>query len=92
MSASRSARHAGHVRWLVIGEGLQLAVAGAVAGLALALASTRVLRGLLFETNPLDPVSLGAAAIALVAAATAATWLPARRATRVNPIEVLRAP
>lgn len=80
----------GHVRWLVLREGLLLAVAGAVAGLGLALASTRVLRGLLFETNPLDPVSLGAAAIALVTAATAATWLPARRAMRLNPIEVLR--
>jgi len=81
----------GNVRWLVLGEGLQLAVAGAVAGLALALASSRVLRGLLFETEPLDPVSLGAAAVALVATAMAATWLPARRAMRLNPIEVLRA-
>jgi predicted permease len=81
---------AGDVRWLVLGEGLRLATAGAVAGVALAFAVTRVLRGLLFETEPLDPASLGAAAVALVAAAVAATWLPARRATRVDPIEVLR--
>ena len=54
-------------------------------------AATRVLRGLLFETEPLDPVSVGAAAIVLMGAAIAATWLPARRATRVDPIEVLRA-
>jgi predicted permease len=79
------------VRRLVLGEGLRLAVAGAIAGLVLAFAATRVLRGLLFETEPLDPVSLGTAALALVGAAVVATWLPARRAMRVDPIEVLRA-
>jgi predicted permease len=82
---------AGDVRRLVLGEGLQLALAGASAGLALAFAATRVLRGLLFQTEPLDPVSLGAAALVLVAAALVATWLPACRATRVDPIEALRA-
>jgi putative ABC transport system permease protein len=66
-------------------------VTGAIAGLVLALAATRVLRGLLFETEPLDPLSLGAAALVLVASAVMATWLPAGRATRVDPIEVLRA-
>jgi predicted permease len=79
------------VRRLVLGEGLRLAVAGAIAGLALAFAATRVLRGLLFETEPLDPSSLGTAALVLVGAALLATWLPARRAMRVDPIEVLRA-
>ena len=79
------------VRRLVLGEGLRLAVAGAIAGLVLAFAVTRALRGLLFETEPLDPVSLGTAALALVGAAVVATWLPARRAMRVDPIEVLRA-
>jgi predicted permease len=81
---------AGDVRRLVLGEGLRLAVAGAIAGLVLTFAVTRVLRGLLFETEPLDPASLGAAALALVGAAVVATWLPARRAMRVDPIEVLR--
>jgi hypothetical protein len=76
---------------LVLGEGLWLAVAGAMAGLVLAFAVTRVLRGLLFETEPLDPVSLGTAVLVLVGAAVVATWLPARRAMRANPIEVLRA-
>ena len=84
-------RYRGDVRRLVLGEGLRLAVAGAIAGLVLAFAATRVLRGLLFETEPLDPVSLGAAALVLVGAAVVATWLPARRATRVDPIDVLRA-
>ena len=79
------------VRRLVLGEGLRLAATGAVAGLALAFAATRVLRGLLFQIEPLDPASLAAAAVALVGASVVATWLPARRATRVDPIEVLRA-
>ena len=83
---------AGDVRRLVLGEGVRLAMTGAVAGLGLAVAATRVLRGLLFETEPLDPLSLGAAAIVLIVAAIVATWLPARRATRVDPIEALRAP
>jgi putative ABC transport system permease protein len=82
---------AADVRRLVLGEGLRLAVGGAIAGLVLAFAATRVLRGLLFETEPLDPVSLGTAAFVLVGAAVVATWLPARRAMRVDPIEVLRA-
>jgi len=82
---------AGQVGRLVVREGLRLAVTGAVLGLALALAVTRVLRGLLFEIEPLDPVSLGLAALALLGVAAVATWLPARRATRVDPIEVLRA-
>ena len=46
---------------------------------------------LLFETEPLDPVSLVTAAPVLVGAAVVATWLPARRATRVDPLEALRA-
>jgi putative ABC transport system permease protein len=82
---------AADVRRLVLGEGLRLAVAGAIAGLVLAFAATRVLRGLLFETEPLDPVSLVTAALVLVGAAVVATWLPARHAMRVDPIEVLHA-
>ena len=79
------------VRRLVLGEGLRLSLIGAIAGLALAFAATRVLRGLLFETEPLDPPTLLAAAALLVAAALAASYLPALRATRVDPVEALRA-
>jgi len=81
----------GDVRRLVLGEGLRLAVGGALAGLAMAWTTTRVLKGMLFETEPLDPWTLTAAALLLVAAAVLATWLPARRAMRVDPIAVLRA-
>ena len=81
----------GDVRRLVLGEGLRLAVVGALAGLAMAWAATRVLTGMLFETEPLDPVTLTGAAALLVGAAVLATYLPARRATRVDPVEALRA-
>jgi len=74
----------------VIGEGLRLAAFGTLAGLTLALALTRVLRGLLFQIEPLDPVSLFGAAAFLVAAALVATCLPARRAMREDPVEIPR--
>jgi ABC-type antimicrobial peptide transport system permease subunit len=76
---------------MVLGEGLRLALLGALAGLALAAFAANLLRGLLFEIEPLDPVSLLGAAVILVAAALVATWLPARYATRVSPLEALRA-
>lgn len=79
------------VRRVVLGEGLRLAMIGALAGLALAVGATRLLRGLLFEVEPLDPVSLLGAAATLIAAAVVAIWLPAHRATRIDPIDVLRA-
>ena len=85
LGATRSA-----VARLVLGEGLRLALLGATFGLTLAFTVTRMLRGLLFQIEPLDPVSLFGAAALLVAAALAATYLPARRATRVDPVEVLR--
>ena len=86
-----SARPTAAVGRLVLGEGLRLALLGRLAGLAVAFGVTRVLRGLLFQVEPLDPVSLLGAAAVLVAAALLATCLPARRATRVDPVEVLRA-
>ena len=79
------------VRRLVVGEALGLAALGAVCGLVVAVAATRAMRSLLFEIEPLDPVSLSAAAALLLIAAMLAAILPARRATRVDPIDVLRA-
>jgi predicted permease len=81
---------AADVRGLVLGEGLRLAALGAVIGLAVAAAATRGLRVLLFEVQPLDPTALLAAALLLVGASTLASYLPARRATRVDPIALLR--
>jgi putative ABC transport system permease protein len=79
----------GDVLRLVLREGLLLGGLGVAAGLAAAVVSTRVLRSLLFEVTPTDPVTLGAAAGLLLAVAFAAALLPARRATRVDPMVAL---
>jgi putative ABC transport system permease protein len=79
------------VAGLVMREGLTVAAAGAAFGLAGALVLARVLEGLLFETSARDPLAL-AGVVALVAALSlAAAWLPARRASRVDPSKALRA-
>jgi putative ABC transport system permease protein len=78
------------VRGLVLGEGMRLAGLGAAIGLAGAVAATRLLHGLLFGIHPLDPVSLLAAAFLLVGASVLASYIPARRATRVDPMALLR--
>jgi putative ABC transport system permease protein len=75
---------------LVLGQGLGLSAAGIAIGLAGALASTRLLRGLLFEIGPGDPVSFAAVTVLLAIVALLACWLPALRATRVEPLEALR--
>ena len=77
------------VRMLVAG-GLRLVVAGGALGLALALAVTRLLGGLLFEVDALDPLTFLGVPLVLGAAALLAAWLPARRASRVNPVVALR--
>jgi putative ABC transport system permease protein len=81
----------GGVRSLVLRDGLRLALIGVGVGLAGALALTRLLRSELFEVSALDPITLAGAAGVMVVVAAAATWLPARRATGVSPMEVLRA-
>jgi predicted permease len=81
---------AGEVRGLVVRQSLALAGVGIAIGLALALATTRVLGSLLFGVSPTDPVVLvGATAVLLVLAALA-SYAPARRASRVDPAEVMR--
>jgi len=71
-------------------QGVGLAAAGVAIGLAGALAVTRVLRGLLFGVSPTDPLTLGATCALLLAVALAASWLPARRAAALPPVEALR--
>jgi putative ABC transport system permease protein len=80
----------GDVSRMVLREGLLLGGSGVALGLAAALATTRVLRSLLFEVTPTDPVTLGAVACLLLAVAVAATLWPARRATQVDPMVALR--
>ena len=78
------------VRRLVVGSGLRLAGAGVAVGLVAAVAGARVLTTLLYEMTPTDPLTLATVGVTLLAAAAAASWLPARRATRVSSAEVLR--
>ncbi|MDQ2870203.1 MAG: ABC transporter permease [Acidobacteriota bacterium] len=75
---------------LVARESLRLTAVGLMIGLAAALALTRLLRGMLFEVGPADPPTLLGVSILLLSVAFFATWLPARRATAISPIEALR--
>jgi putative ABC transport system permease protein len=75
---------------LVFGYGLQLTLAGIAVGAVAAVALTRLMTKLLFEVRPLDPEAFAAAAITLMAFALLACYLPARRATRVDPLTALR--
>jgi ABC-type antimicrobial peptide transport system permease subunit len=72
-------------------DGLILAIIGAGFGLGAAAALTRLLSSLLFQVNPVDPMTYIAVTAVLILAAVAATYFPARRATAVNPVEALRA-
>jgi predicted permease len=77
---------------LVLGEGLQLAVTGAVIGVAAALGASRALAALLYDVSPSDPLTYVVIVVLLVAAAALASWLPARRAARVQPRDALAGP
>ena len=75
---------------LIVGDGGRLAAVGLTAGLAAALALTRLLGGLLYRVRPTDPDTFVIAVILLGSTAFLACYLPARRATRIDPIRVLR--
>jgi putative ABC transport system permease protein len=74
----------------VVGQALGMTLAGLVVGVMAALALTRLLGRYLFEVRPMDPPTLGGAALVLVSAAIVASYVPARRATRVDPVTALR--
>jgi predicted permease len=77
--------------WLVLRESLLLLIIGLAIGIPVALSSTRILKSLLYELSPLDPAAITTAVAAVVVMTLAAAWLPARRATKINPIQALRA-
>jgi predicted permease len=80
----------GAVLRLVIGQGMRLAVAGALIGLIASLAISGLLRNLLFGVSIFDPLTFAAMALVLIGAAFAASYVPAHRATRVDPMTALR--
>jgi ABC-type antimicrobial peptide transport system permease subunit len=76
---------------LVMREGIIVAVIGLASGVGLALASSRVLATMLYAVEPRDLTVFAGVAVSLFATALVASYLPARRATRVDPIAALRA-
>jgi putative ABC transport system permease protein len=76
---------------LVVGQAVRLVAAGIVLGTAVALAAAETLASLLFDVEPRDPAILALAPVVLLAAGVLASYLPARRATRVDPVTALRA-
>ena len=75
---------------LVVGQGAVLTAAGLALGVAAALVTTRVLRSLLFDVTPSDPTTFGFVMALLALSALIATWIPARRAAKLEPVEALR--
>jgi ABC-type antimicrobial peptide transport system permease subunit len=75
---------------LVVGQGLRLPALGVAAGLAGAFGVTRVIEHLLFQISPTDPVTFGGVAGLLMIVALLACWIPARQATRIDPLTALR--
>ncbi len=76
---------------LFVREGLLMSGVGAICGLTAALTLTRLMRSLLFEVSPADPLTYAAASAGLMVAALLGSYLPARRAIKVDPVEALRA-
>jgi putative ABC transport system permease protein len=75
---------------LIVARGLMLAIAGAALGVAGGLAITDLMKGMLFSITPRDPATFIAVPLLLIAVAALACYLPARRATRVDPLVALR--
>jgi predicted permease len=82
--------HVGDVLTLVIKQGMRLALIGVALGLCGALALTQLMKGLLFRVASADPLTYAGIALLLLAVALLACWIPARRATKVDPIVALR--
>jgi len=75
---------------LVVGQGMRPVILGLAGGLLAALALSRLLTKMLFGVSPHDPRTLAVVALVLTAVALLASYLPARRATRVDPLTALR--
>jgi ABC-type antimicrobial peptide transport system permease subunit len=80
----------GEILKMVLGHSLITVAIGLAVGLAGSLLFTRTMRSMLFEVSPNDPLTLGGIALLLLLIALVASYIPARRATRVDPIIALR--
>jgi ABC-type antimicrobial peptide transport system permease subunit len=78
------------VLWMVLRESLLLVLIGAIIGIPTALAAGRLVAALLFGVSPTDPATLAIATLLLTVVAVLAAWLPARRASRLDPMSALR--
>ena len=78
------------VRKMVVRQGMALALAGVIIGVAAALGVTRLMASLLYGVTPKDPIAMTSVALLLIGVALAATYLPARRASQMDPVESLR--
>ena len=78
------------VRRMVVSQGVRVVLIGAVVGVAVAMASTRFLKTLLYEIDALNPVVFVAMSIMMIGVGMLATYVPARRASRVDPMASLR--
>jgi len=74
----------------VLAQALTVTGAGAVVGIIAALAASQLLTKLLFEVSPVDPISIVGSALLLLVVALIAAYIPARHATRVDPVQALR--
>ena len=80
----------GQVRRMVIGQGMRLAVAGVVIGIGAAWGLSQVIKTFLFGVKERDPMVFAGVAVLLTVVSLIAVWLPARRATRIDPVVALR--
>ena len=81
---------ADRVLTMVMAQGLRLVALGLVLGIMIAASMTRVLSAIVFDVSTHDPVTFAGVPLVLLLAAVTASWLPARRATRVDPMVVLK--
>jgi len=81
----------GNIRRLIVTQVVGLVGVGVIAGLAAAFAASRLLRSMLFNVSPIDPLTVAGVCVLLLVVATVAAYLPARRAARIHPVEALRA-
>ena len=78
------------VQWMILREGFAMVAAGLALGLLLAFGTGKIVSSILFQVSSLDPFAFTLAPVVLATAALLATWLPARRATKISPMAALR--